>query len=357
MTSEELGSVLRAEREKRGLSLDDIAAHLKISARILRALEEGDASSLPHAVYVRGFVRSYGNYLGLDSEELQGGMEAYVDEEQEAPSPTVYAAPELEAPRGGGKIFLWGFLALCAVGLVFFWFYRDADLFSELQQARLTTAQPAPSLNAPSAPEKKEPEKRASAKGDQDKKGTAASTPSAKPAPEVKAQQSGQPQQSQQAGPTGQAGQAGQTGQAGQAGLVQAAASPAAQAQAPAEQRAAAGSNAAPGTAEASRQAQAAAAEKAQAMRESAPVPGHHKVIITALAECWIHSNADSTDTRQFSLRKGDTFALTFADKLVLKLGNAGGVRIRYNGEDMPSLGKDGQVRTLTFPMTPPRAE
>ena len=78
--------------------------------------------------------------------------------------------------------------------------------------------------------------------------------------------------------------------------------------------------------------------------------PGQHKVIITATEECWIHSNADNTDTRQFSLRKGDTFALTFTKSLELKLGNAGGVRIRYNGEDMPAPGQSGQVRTLTFP-------
>ena len=52
---------------------------------------------------------------------------------------------------------------------------------------------------------------------------------------------------------------------------------------------------------------------------------GPHKVIITATEECWVHSNADHTDTRQFSLRKGDTFALTFSKSLELKLGNAGG--------------------------------
>ena len=78
--------------------------------------------------------------------------------------------------------------------------------------------------------------------------------------------------------------------------------------------------------------------------------PGQHKVVITATEECWVHSNADNTDTRQFSLRKGDTFALTFTKSLELKLGNAGGVRIRYNGQDMPAPGQSGQVRTLTFP-------
>ncbi|MEG6594164.1 DUF4115 domain-containing protein, partial [Desulfovibrio sp. 1188_IL3213] len=83
---------------------------------------------------------------------------------------------------------------------------------------------------------------------------------------------------------------------------------------------------------------------------ERPAVAGPHKVIITATEECWVHSSADNTDTRQFSLRKGDTFALTFSKSLELKLGNAGGVRIRYDGEELPPVGGSGQVRTLTFP-------
>ena len=76
-----------------------------------------------------------------------------------------------------------------------------------------------------------------------------------------------------------------------------------------------------------------------------------HKLIIVALAECWVHSSTDGTDVRQFSLRKGDTFVLAFSTNLTLKLGNAGGVRLRYDGQDMPPPGDDGQVKTLNFPV------
>ncbi|MBQ7618497.1 MAG: helix-turn-helix domain-containing protein [Desulfovibrio sp.] len=75
-----------------------------------------------------------------------------------------------------------------------------------------------------------------------------------------------------------------------------------------------------------------------------------HQVVIVALEPCWIHSTADGTDTRQFSLRKGDTFALSFKEKLDVKLGNAGGVRFRYNGQDIEPVGKSGQVKTVSFP-------
>ena len=63
MTFEELGASLRAEREKRGLRLDDAANKLKINPRQLRALENGDMAALPHAAYARGFIRSYANWL------------------------------------------------------------------------------------------------------------------------------------------------------------------------------------------------------------------------------------------------------------------------------------------------------
>ena len=59
MTLVELGAALRVEREKRGLDMEDAANRLKISARLLRALEEGDETSLPPLAYTKGFIRSY----------------------------------------------------------------------------------------------------------------------------------------------------------------------------------------------------------------------------------------------------------------------------------------------------------
>ena len=95
--------------------------------------------------------------------------------------------------------------------------------------------------------------------------------------------------------------------------------------------------------------AASAAASSAASQGSDVPV-GAHKLIITATEECWVHSSADKTDTRQFSLHKGDTFALTFSKSLELKLGNAGGVRLRYDGEELPPAGQSGQVRNLVFP-------
>lgn len=64
------GAQLKAAREEKGLSLVQVAAQLKLSARQVAALEADDFSSLPGNTFVRGFVRNYARYLELDSQQL-----------------------------------------------------------------------------------------------------------------------------------------------------------------------------------------------------------------------------------------------------------------------------------------------
>jgi cytoskeleton protein RodZ len=65
-----LGQLLKSEREKKGLSLQEIALSLKINVRILRSIEEGDESQLPARPFLKGFVRSYAQFLKLDVVEI-----------------------------------------------------------------------------------------------------------------------------------------------------------------------------------------------------------------------------------------------------------------------------------------------
>jgi cytoskeletal protein RodZ len=65
-----LGESLRQQREKRGITLDQAAADTRIREKFLKALEDGDIQSLPGAVYTKGFLRNYAEYLGLNDEEL-----------------------------------------------------------------------------------------------------------------------------------------------------------------------------------------------------------------------------------------------------------------------------------------------
>ena len=66
----EIGRLLEQKRKERGLSLEEVEQATKIRKRYLTGLEREDYAMLPDAVYARGFLKTYANYLGLDGEAL-----------------------------------------------------------------------------------------------------------------------------------------------------------------------------------------------------------------------------------------------------------------------------------------------
>jgi cytoskeleton protein RodZ len=64
------GDVLREQRERKGITLEQAAEDTRIREKFLVALESGDHHALPGAVYTKGFLRSYAEYLDLDSTDL-----------------------------------------------------------------------------------------------------------------------------------------------------------------------------------------------------------------------------------------------------------------------------------------------
>ncbi|MFH2009158.1 MAG: helix-turn-helix domain-containing protein [bacterium] len=63
-----LGLRLRKERELRGISLEEVSSVTRVRLVYLRHLEEDGFESLPADVYVRGYIRSYARFLGIDAE-------------------------------------------------------------------------------------------------------------------------------------------------------------------------------------------------------------------------------------------------------------------------------------------------
>lgn len=55
-------------RERRGISLRDIADNTKLSLRALEALERNDIARLPGGIFSRGLVRAYAEQIGADPE-------------------------------------------------------------------------------------------------------------------------------------------------------------------------------------------------------------------------------------------------------------------------------------------------
>ena len=69
----EIGNSLREARVRKELDFPELETGTKIRAKYLRALEDENFEALPSATYVKGFLRTYANYLGLDGQ-------LYVDE-------------------------------------------------------------------------------------------------------------------------------------------------------------------------------------------------------------------------------------------------------------------------------------
>ncbi len=64
-----VGATLRAAREQRGLTIEQIAHATKISAGHLRSIEDQNLDRLPQRVFLRGFVSAYAREVGLDPDE------------------------------------------------------------------------------------------------------------------------------------------------------------------------------------------------------------------------------------------------------------------------------------------------
>lgn len=95
----DIGATLRKARQDAGVTLDAVEEETKIRKRYLTALEREDYSDLPSAMYARGFLKTYANYLGLDGEalslDLKNRWEAIQERQRQE------TAPKRESGRQG----------------------------------------------------------------------------------------------------------------------------------------------------------------------------------------------------------------------------------------------------------------
>lgn len=115
-----LGEEFRAAREARGLSLSDVAEQIHIRSVYLQALESEDWPTIGAPVYVRGFIRTYARFLGIDAESaVQRFNESGSGGPGQGASPPGREASE-QGRRSRPSPFLWaaGTLALLLVAAV-----------------------------------------------------------------------------------------------------------------------------------------------------------------------------------------------------------------------------------------------
>ncbi len=76
------GDKFRQERERRGITLDEVSGTTKISARMLKAIEDEHFDQLPGGVFNKGFIRAYARQIGIDEEQAVTDYLAALREEQ-----------------------------------------------------------------------------------------------------------------------------------------------------------------------------------------------------------------------------------------------------------------------------------
>ena len=351
----EVGALLKRERERCGISIRDVLDATKISRRNLTALEEGQVGSLPHPVYLKGYVRNIAKLVGLDANELaqlvdqqydteaarylpQDSAEIPVDDrppaeiipedttpqpvqqpfhvaqnypsDPERPRRILFALEPLFAlkPKLSGTMRSVIVLILLVTTLVV--------LLVKFQRMDSETPPPRPALVA---------------------KPEASSLNDMTPANATDSSNNATGEETAQSEPS----------RGDMPAPVATAPSPVAPA------------STAPSPAAVTPTAPVAAKPvlPATSIEVSRPAlgnelrtPGMQRLTITAKPDevCWVEVN-DGKQSRSFTLRNGESQSVEFTTRMRVHLGNAGGVTFRLNGQDTHYEGKRGSLDTVEF--------
>jgi cytoskeletal protein RodZ len=136
-----VGEILRKARIEKHLSFEDVEKSLKIRKKFLMALEENAWQKMPSLPYIKGFLRTYSNYLGLKSEEIVAIFRRQFQENDipsvlpdglspPAPDPPLRLAPHMIA-----ALFL-------AFGILLFFAYLGIQYHSAVNPPPVTISEP-----------------------------------------------------------------------------------------------------------------------------------------------------------------------------------------------------------------------
>ncbi|MCC8194110.1 MAG: DUF4115 domain-containing protein [Deltaproteobacteria bacterium] len=322
MTPQEFGELIRAHREAKGFSIEELALRFKLSVHTVRGIEEGVLDNMPHVVYAKGFVRAYAQAVDVPPEDLGAGLAVLFPEEETedipaAPGPVGRSASRSERPGRLGGILAAVLVLLLLIGGGLYAFSqidtlkdftsRTVSFFSGTTDpssvddpgarspatengASSSISTPAASVNAPTepapAPETQGTEPAPTPSADRDAALATPAVPPVTPEPEQTV-----PPQTVPVAP-----------------------------------------------------APSVAADEVEPL----PVEGK-QVGIEATEECWVQVSVDGGGSRTFTVYPGETSVLPYKNRLTLVLGNAGGVSLTHNGKPFTIDARRNEKRTLSF--------
>jgi cytoskeleton protein RodZ len=117
--ADDIGSTLREARMRARIDISEVEARTKIRAKYLRAIENEEWDLLPGSVYAKSFLRTYGDFLGLDSRMLVDEFKRrYEDRGDHDNQPIAALAREPERPSRFSGFPSWVPIALAVAALV-----------------------------------------------------------------------------------------------------------------------------------------------------------------------------------------------------------------------------------------------
>lgn len=283
------GIRLKQERERRGITLDQITQSTKIGTRFLQALEQDHFEQLPGGIFNKGFVRAYARFVGLDEDQVVADyLAATGGPEQKPEAPEAISRADVPAgPEPGRAAALpWGvfaiFLLIAAFSFALWGFY------SRVSSKRKEMPPPTPPPPAQTS--------------------TASAAPSSPP--RAIAQRTNKLQPSSKSVAPGASGSAGQ---------------------------------AVPALSSSGGRAPASVAP------EETATPRDVVLRIKAREDAWISITVDGEVTTQQILAASAEKTIRAQRDIIIRTGNIGALDLEFKGEPLPVQGATGEVKTLAF--------
>jgi cytoskeleton protein RodZ len=298
---EHVGAELRVARERKNVSLGQVAEATRISRTNLERLEECRYKELPGGVYNRAFIRAYCEYLGLESKEMLARYEEETAPLADKPyrakdKSNVFREPIIR-PH---PLFVWGLMLVISAAGLFFSRHWIADVFSPYfahPAAGKITGSPAPSATA------------------------AVAKPQPAPVLPVPASETASASQGDKS-----------------PGISEKSSS----VPGPLTQQASAPGGATP-TQQTARELAGASGTPAQTQSTERP-PGKLRLEIRVADTCWISVNSDGNRVLVRTLESGSSQVFDADERFFLVIGNAGAIHLKINGKPVRPLGKPGEV-------------
>src|SRR5438105_3759567 len=106
----DIGTTLREARIRARIDMSEVEARTKIRAKYLRAIENEEWNLLPGPVYVKSFLRTYGDFLGLDSRLLVDDFKRRYERPDQDMRPVAALSRERERAAKGPLLPPWAII-------------------------------------------------------------------------------------------------------------------------------------------------------------------------------------------------------------------------------------------------------